>query len=54
MNILRLRPILTLMLATAGIACQAERLSPNSLRCEYRVDPLGIDETAPRELDHPV
>ena len=36
------------MLATAGIACQAERLSPNSLRCEYRVDPLGIDETAPR------
>ncbi len=26
----------------------SERLAPESLRCEYVVDPLGIDETAPR------
>lgn len=29
-------------------AAAAERLTPYGLRCEYQVDPLGIDETAPR------
>jgi alpha-L-rhamnosidase len=48
MNILRIRPLISIFLAASALACQAERLSPNSLRCEYRVDPLGIDETAPR------
>jgi alpha-L-rhamnosidase len=26
----------------------AQHMVPSNLRCEYRVDPLGIDETAPR------
>jgi alpha-L-rhamnosidase len=29
-------------------SCAADRLTPELLRCEYRVDPLGIDETSPR------
>jgi alpha-L-rhamnosidase len=39
-------------LCAASIAfprtASAERLAPYYLRCEYQVDPLGIDETAPR------
>jgi alpha-L-rhamnosidase len=48
MNIVRLRSIVALALAATSFACQAGRLTPDFLRCEYRVDPLGIDETAPR------
>jgi hypothetical protein len=33
--------------AAAG-QVQAASLKPAALRCEYRVDPLGIDEIAPR------
>ncbi|HEX4120838.1 MAG TPA: glycoside hydrolase family 78 protein [Verrucomicrobiae bacterium] len=29
-------------------SCAADRLTPDTLRCEYLVDPLGIDETSPR------
>ena len=29
-------------------SCQAARLAAYDLRCEYRVNPLGIDETTPR------
>ncbi|HEY3915104.1 MAG TPA: glycoside hydrolase family 78 protein [Verrucomicrobiae bacterium] len=29
-------------------SCAADRLTPELLRCEYCVDPLGIDETSPR------
>ncbi len=48
MKFLRFRPLVALIVAAAGMACQAERLAPGNLRCEYCVDPLGIDETAPR------
>ncbi len=42
------------LLALAAALCAlpqsagAQRLVPYNLRCEYKVDPLGIDETAPR------
>ena len=48
MNILRSRPLATLILAAACVTCQAGRLAPHYLRCEYLVDPLGVDETSPR------
>ena len=53
MNRQRFVSHLLLALAAAlftGLAtCSAaERLLPEYLRCEYQVDPLGIDETAPR------
>jgi alpha-L-rhamnosidase len=51
----RKSPVLLLLLASLTASwCGAEKpylgkgLRPSYLRCEYRVDPLGIDETAPR------
>jgi alpha-L-rhamnosidase len=43
--------VLSLSLATASISTLATAqaaLSPKDLRCEYRVNPLGIDVTTPR------
>ncbi len=37
-----------LFLAVLALAAQAASLKPADLRTEYRKDPLGIDETAPR------
>lgn len=37
-----------LILLTAAAALQAAPVRPTRLRCEYRTNPLGIDETAPR------
>src|ERR1700678_3889613 len=48
MNMMRLPPLLALTLCAASFTCLAGSLSPSLLRCEYKVDPLGIDETAPR------
>ena len=31
-----------------GLATAAQAITPQQLRCEYRVNPLGIDETKPR------
>jgi alpha-L-rhamnosidase len=46
-------PLLLLALGAAILdgpqpCAAAQRLTPEFLRCEYQVDPLGIDETAPR------
>lgn len=44
-------PRTLLVLGTACVlpqAVQSATLEPVALRCEYRVDPLGIDETQPR------
>ncbi|HUD45336.1 MAG TPA: glycoside hydrolase family 78 protein [Candidatus Baltobacteraceae bacterium] len=38
----------TAVLSAPQPCAAAERLAPEYLRCEYQVDPLGIDETAPR------
>ncbi|HEY3862075.1 MAG TPA: glycoside hydrolase family 78 protein [Verrucomicrobiae bacterium] len=43
-----LRHLVAALFLAAGVACQAARLAPDSLRCEYLAGPLGIDETAPR------
>ncbi len=42
--------ILTCLAALGGVSSRAASalLTPHSLRCEYRVNPSGIDETAPR------
>ncbi|MGA2177313.1 MAG: family 78 glycoside hydrolase catalytic domain [Verrucomicrobiota bacterium] len=53
MNRIR-RPVAWLLALSAALlalpkpAAAAPRLVPYSLRCEYQVDPLGIDESAPR------
>jgi alpha-L-rhamnosidase len=51
--LLQNKPLSSLLLFSAlGLVgpshCQAAPLVPDSLRCEYRVNPLGMDETAPR------
>src|SRR4051812_26121877 len=40
--------LLSMPLNTTARAAGAPVLHPTELRCEYRVDPLGIDETKPR------
>ena len=46
-------PIILVLTCLAALADGSSRaaaapLTPDSLRCEYRVNPAGIDETAPR------
>ncbi|HUD84463.1 MAG TPA: hypothetical protein VMQ67_13215, partial [Candidatus Saccharimonadales bacterium] len=53
MNRKRFFPVLLLGLAAAILdgprsCAAADRLVAEFLRCEYQVDPLGIDETSPR------
>jgi len=38
----------TLLALTFSFAAAASAITPQYLRCEYRVNPLGIDETRPR------
>jgi alpha-L-rhamnosidase len=45
---MRFFSLLLLLLAAAPCAAQAAGLVPVRLRCEYRVDPLGIDTSHPR------
>src|SRR5260370_8887798 len=40
--------LLVLFLAMACTACGAASVRPQQLRCEYRVNPQGIDATEPR------
>lgn len=44
---MNIRGISAVLLLTC-LAAPAASLAPDYLRCEYRVDPLGFDETAPR------
>ena len=44
---MKTKPLAAWLLLT-GLAAAAGPLTPVDLRTEYRVDPLGIDETAPR------
>src|SRR6187402_1986381 len=39
---------LVLLLAVAGTIFGASAVRPQQLRCEYRVNPLGIDSVEPR------
>jgi len=48
MNILRSRPLASLILAAACGHVPGRTDCPHYLRCEYLVDPLGVDETSPR------
>ena len=47
MNVMTRWLFLTVLLFAAAVA-QAAKLEPVALRCEYRVNPLGIDEAQPR------
>ena len=47
MNVMTRSLLLTIFLLAAALA-QAGKLEPLALRCEYRVNPLGIDEAQPR------
>src|SRR5690349_23091030 len=42
--------VLSLLMVTTGCAALngTPKLTPTTLRCEYKVDPLGIDQTTPR------
>src|SRR5262245_10492311 len=40
--------LLAVMTVSCAIPPTAHALTPTHLRCEYRVDPLGVDATAPR------
>ncbi|WP_372772717.1 family 78 glycoside hydrolase catalytic domain [Mangrovibacterium sp.] len=40
--------VLVVLLATFMVACSSSSMQVNDLRCEYRENPLGIDNTSPR------
>src|SRR4051812_19042634 len=53
-KLISLLVLLVILIATVAAAAPAfgasstASIKPTNLRCEYKVDPLGIDETAPR------
>ena len=47
-SLLLLSPIVAAPLPSSARPYTGKALAPASLRCEYRVDPLGIEEPAPR------
>lgn len=43
-----MRPILALLLSWLSASALAGSVNPVDLRCEYNVNPLGIDSASPR------